>query len=301
LVRTRRIFALLGPSYGGHGMGFSLFHNWQIIISFTALLFVLIGMAVSLRTKSLPALAITAFTFVYSVYYLVFVSVVAPWYCIPLAAVAIMAAGIGLDAALRDCFATPWRTVVAYALVTAFLFSLAVYAPASFRDEKRIQAFVEDGVRKQIGLYLAAHMGPHQTIGCEPLGYIGYYSRHVIYDFPGLCNWKAAQYFHHHPLKPDPTGGYTFRRKMLMTSMINMLAHFRPDYIVLRPEEYQTAVDNHQDWLLAEYQQVAVFRVSDEDRAQLLFPKDNIDLEYHVFERRSDVPRSSPAASARQN
>ncbi len=203
LLRTRRIFALLGPSYGGHGMGFSLFADWQMMIFLTVLVFVLIGMAATLRSKLLPALAVTLFTFVYSVYYLVFVSVVAPWYCIPLAAVAILAAGIGFDAALKECFATRLRSVVGYALVIAYLTSLAFYAPASFRDEKRIQAFVEDGVRKQVGIYLASHMGPHQTIGCEPLGYIGYYSRHVIYDFPGLCNREAAQYFHAHPLKAD--------------------------------------------------------------------------------------------------
>ncbi len=272
-------------------MGFSLFHSAHVMIFVTMLLFVLIGMAMTLRSKVLPGLALTLFVFVYSVYYLVFVSVVAPWYCIPLAGAAVMAAGIGLDSALKECFTARWRSVVGYALVVAYLGSLAVYAPASFRDERNIQTFVEDGVRKQIGLYLASVLKPGQTIGCEPLGYIGYYSRHVVYDFPGLCNWEVTRNFHAHPLRAESTG-YTFRRKALMSSMIGMLAHFRPDYIVLRPEEYQTAVDNRQDWLLNEYQQVAVFRVPEEQRLQLLFPKDNLDLEYHVFKRMSSAGSS---------
>ncbi len=291
LIRTRRIFALLGPAYGGHGMGFSLFHSAHVMIFFTMLLFVLVGMVTTLRSKILPGLALSSFVFVYSVYYLVFVSVVAPWYCIPLAGAAVMAAGIGLDSALKECFTARWRSVVGYVLAVAYLGSLAVYAPASFRDERNIQTFVEDGVRKQIGLYLAGVLKPGQTIGCEPLGYIGYYSRHVVYDFPGLCNWEVTRYFHAHPLRAESTG-YTFRRKALMSSMIGMFAYFRPDYIVLRPEEYQTAVDNRQDWLLNEYQEVAVFRVPEEQRLQLLFPKDNLDLEYHVFKRMSSVGSS---------
>jgi hypothetical protein len=205
-----------------------------------------------------------------------------------LAAVAILAAGIGLNAALKECFAPRWQSVAGYVLVVAYLASLAVYAPASFRDEKKIQAFVEDGVRKQIGIYLAGVLKPGQTIGAEPLGYIGYYSRHVVYDFPGLCNRDVTRYFHAHPQKTESTG-YTFRRKALMSSMIGMFGHFRPDYIVLRPEEYQTAIDDRQDWLLSEYQEVAVFRVPEEQRSQLLFPGDNLDLEYHVFKRRSDI------------
>jgi hypothetical protein len=292
LLRTRRIFSLLGPSYGGHGMGFSMFHNAEALIFITVLVFVLIGLVAALRRRSLPGLAIALFVLVYSAYYLWSVSVIAPWYCIPLAAVAILAAGIGLNAALNDIFVPRWQTAAGYVLVFAYLGTLAIHAPASFRDEKNIQAFVEDGVRKQIGIYLASVLAPGQTIGAEPLGYIGYYSRHEIYDFPGLCNWKVTEYFHHHPLQAESGGGYTFRRKALMSSMIGMFGHFRPDYIVLRPEEYQTAVDNKEAWFFDEYQQVAVFRVPDDKREELLFPRDNLDLEYHVFKRASSAQSS---------
>ena len=75
-----------------------------------------------------------------------------------------------------------------YAVAAAYLASLAAIVPATFRGEKNVQAFVEDGVRKKIGLYLAGVMRPEQSIGCEPLGYIGYYSRHVMYAHPGMCN-----------------------------------------------------------------------------------------------------------------
>lgn len=274
---TLLIFGNLGPAYDGNG-GVS-FIGLGGLICFPVLLFVLLGIVWS--RKDIPSLAIAAFVLVYSLY-LFLVGQVFPWYCVPLAAVAMLAAGIGLDALLKGCLAERWRLILGYALAVAYLALFAAVAAVTFRGEKNVQTFVEDGVRKQVGLYLAHVMRPGQTVGSESLGYFGYYSRHVVFDYPGLCNLQVVQFLHEHP-----------RKRHLQ----DMLAYFHPDYIVLRPIEYQVGLKEGHSWLLSDYQQVADFRIPDEKRSQLLFPESNIDLEYYVLKRRSyplEVYSASP-------
>ncbi len=56
--------------------------------------------------------------------------------------------------------------------------------------ESRIQQReIEDGNRKQIGLWLREHAkSPHDTVFLESLGYIGYFSQLKMLDFPGLSS-----------------------------------------------------------------------------------------------------------------
>src|ERR1019366_6543533 len=124
----------------------------------------------------------------------------------------------------------------------------------------------------QVGLYLAGVTRPSETIGSESLGYVGYYSRRVVYDYPGLRNRQVVRFEREH----------TTKHKLL-----DMLAYFHPDYIVLRPAEYLRGLKQGQSWLLTDYQQVASFRVPEEKRSQLLFPEGNIDLEFYVLKRGS--------------
>jgi hypothetical protein len=270
--RVRQIFATLGTVYWGNGGSTVFFLPFGGLICFAVLLFVLVGMAVAGSRKDLLTLAIAGFVLVYSLYYLFLMGVVFPWYCVPLAAVAMLAGGIGLDILLKDCFAERWRPIPAYALTIAYLASLVAVAAVTFRGEKNVQAFVEDGVRKQVGLYLAGVTRPSETIGSESLGYVGYYSRRVVYDYPGLCNRQVVRFEREHPTKHK---------------LLDMLAYFHPDYIVLRPAEYLRGLKQGQSWLLTDYQQVASFRVPEEKRSQLLFPEGNIDLEFYVLKRGS--------------
>jgi len=270
LGRTLKIFATLGPVYEGNGATLS-YLTFGIPISFFMTLFVVLGIAVAVTRKGLPLIAIAGFALVYFLYFLL-IGHVFPWYCVPLVAVAVIIAGIGLDALLRDCFAERWRAILGYALAVAYLGSFVAVTAETFRAERNVQVFVEDGVRKQAGLYLAGVMRPDETVGSEPLGYVGYYSRHVVFDYPGLCNRQVVRFFRDHPTK---------------RSLIDMLAYFRPDYIVLRPFEYLSGLNNGHSWLSSDYQQVAVFRIPDDKRALLLFPEGNIDLEFYVLKRKS--------------
>ncbi len=274
--RIRYMAAILGPAYGGNGTGYSFFAlDPDGLISCIVLLFVVFGVATALRGKPLPALAIACFVLVYSLYYLFPVAVVALWYCIPLAAVAVLAAGIGLNAALNVYFAGRWRSIAGYIVAATYLASLAITAPQAFRGEKNVQLYVEDGVRKAIGMYLAAVMRPGETIGCEPLGYIGYYSRHVVFAFPGMCNRQVVQFLRDHPQGRN---------------LLDMLDYFHPDYVVLRPNEYELGLRTGRSWLVSDYEKIATFQTSEDGRAQLLFPHDNLDVEFYMLRRTSIVP-----------
>ena len=269
--RLLYIFAILGPAYGGNGTGYAYFSfDPHGTISCVVLLFAVIGALAALRSKSLPAVAIAGFFLAYSAYYLFLVGVIALWYCIPLAAIAVLTAAIGLNAILAILFTGHARAVVGYALAAAYLAALVAVMPATFTGERNVQRFVEDGVRKQVGLYIAGATRPDQTVGCEPLGYIGYYSRRVMIAYPGMCNRDVVRFVHQHPQRRN---------------LIDMLDYFRPDYIALRPLEYRIALRRGNTWIVSDYERVADFRVPDEQRAQLLFPEGNLDTEFYVFKR----------------
>jgi len=269
--RTHYIFAILGPAYGGNGTGFSLFaFDPHGVISGIILLFVLVGIASAMRRRLLPALAIAGFVLVYSVYYVFLVPGVAAWYCVPLAAAAVLAAGMGVNATVNACLPKRWRSIAGYSIAAVYLASLAVIVPATFRGEREVQALVEEGVREKIGLYLASVMSTGQTVGCESLGYFGYYSRHVVFDYPGLANWQVTRFVHEHPTKRD---------------LLDMLAYFRPDYLVLRPDEYETGLRMRSGWL-TEYGDAIVFQVPEAERSRLLFPASSADLKFYVLKRK---------------
>jgi hypothetical protein len=107
---------------------------------------------------------------------------------------------------------------------------------------------VEDGVRKRIGLYLNAMMKPEQTLGCEPLGYVGYYSRRTVYDYPGMGSKKVTDFLRSHPDQRNMNG---------------VFKHFRPDYLLLRPWEYdmiRKAADGN--WIDQDYELERAFEVA---------------------------------------
>jgi len=279
ISRAHYIFAVLGPTYGGNGTGFAWFSfDPYGLISCFVLLFAIVGIAAALHNKALPAIGIAGFVLLYSIYYLFLVGVVALWYCIPLAAITVLAAGIGLDATLSLLpRGTPAR-IVGYTVAMAYLASLAVIMPETFNGERNVQRLVEDGVRKQTGLYLAEVMRPDQTIGCEPLGYIGYYSRRVVFAYPGMCNLDVVRFIHRHPGRRN---------------LWDMLDYFRPDYIALRPAEFRRGLRRGDSWLVSDYERVADFRVPEEQRSQLLFPNDNLDTEFYVLRRTTPTSRTT--------
>ena len=74
--------------------------------------------------------------------------------------------------------------------------------------------------------------------------------------------------------------------------LLDMLEAFRPDYLVLRPDEIRLAETAGDGWLGKEYEVVRAFRVPEVQVRQMLFPEANVDLEYVVFGRKpAGLPR----------
>jgi hypothetical protein len=271
VARIHYLFSPLGPAFGGNGVGCSFLPIDPMGLTCLIVLgFVIRGAILALCRKDIFGIAVTCFILVYSLYYLFMMVAIFLWYIVPLAAVAMLIAGLGFDSALKALVAARWRSIVGYALAGAYLAILAAVAPIALRGEKNIQTIVEDGVRKPVGVFLGNVMGPGETIGAEPLGYFGYYSRRVVFDYPGLCNWQVVRFMREHPDK---------------RTLLDMLAYFQPDYIALRPNEYAMG-RSRQDGLLNNYELVKKFAVPEASKRQLLFADRNVDLEFYVLRLR---------------
>lgn len=70
--------------------------------------------------------------------------------------------------------------VVAFALHVPFELAFRAQLPA-------------EPVLQQVGEYLGEHVAPGEAVSAEPAGYIGFYSRATLYDYPGLTSKVALR------------------------------------------------------------------------------------------------------------
>ena len=267
---TVAVFRPVGPSFGGHGTGFivpfsgSLIGNALSWFPYVTVCLILLAICFILLQRRKELLPIALFILVYACYYVFFTPVVFPWYIIPLAAVSIIVCAYGIDSAI-DLFINPrFQTYFLAFIAAIFLISTVIVIPKFFKTDRQIQQYVENDVRKEIGLYLSTVMGKDQSIGCEALGYIGYYSRRTVYDYPGLCNPEVVEYLR--TLEPSER------------SLYSVLGHFRPDYLVLRDFEFEMFKKSGgaDPWVLRDYQVVRWFE------ADLVKTKDIFGIEHNI-------------------
>ena len=83
------------------------------------------------------------------------------------------------------------------------------------------QNIIENGNRKEIGLWLKDHATPNDTVFLEPLGYIGFYSQLKMLDFPGLSSQEVL----------------SARKKLQTDRYAKLINELRPNWLVLRPRE----------------------------------------------------------------
>ena len=275
------VFQPLGPSFGGHGHHFRvLVHDGGWISQIMTLLALLSAAAVVVRRQWawLPPIL---FVVVYAIYYVFLVPGVFSWYVIPYVAVVILLSVRGISAAANLLSGRALRTVVLTLLTVAYLFPFIAYLPKTFTTEKRIQQDIENQVRRKVGEYLGQVMGKDQSVGCEPLGYVAYYSRRTVYDWPGLANREVVEYSKNHRARKD--------RKLMP-----MLDYFRPDFLVLRYSEY---TDNAcEKWIEENYKIINSFEVDPHKTADIFEIKDNVDLGFFVLAKKKlpDGPGINP-------
>ncbi len=131
-------------------------------------------------------------------------------------------------------------------LTTALILSasLTVWSAHRFRIQQQL---IEEGNRKQIGLWLSRQAASQlETVFLEPLGYIGFYSQLRMLDYPGIGS-------------PDIV---RVRRKLRSDRGRDLIRELKPDWVVLRQEEVETIRASDPDLLTISYQMVRIFDVS---------------------------------------
>lgn len=256
----------LGPSYAGNGSGYyPLFDNG--IISYLVAALVAFGGVMTVVDRKKPLFVPLAFVVIYTLYYVFFVAGVFGWYVVPLSAANVLIAGYGLIrlAELIGGRAPALAVIPASAYATCFV----AVTPMTAQGERDVQKFVEAPVRRQMGEYLAKIMKDGERIGLEPLGYVGYYSRNRVLDYPGLVNPEVVELNHEKGAQ----------------GLCGMLAHFEPEYVALRPHECRD------DSWLGEYRKIGDFQAHPKVGTMLMADK-NIDLHFVLYQR-SDLPPPS--------
>jgi hypothetical protein len=154
------------------------------------------------------------------VYHLI-VPAIFPWYLPPLAVCGVVALVRGLFTLARAAFP---HGRVAVALPSVSLAGIvacsAVIAGLASYQAKVRQEVIETDNRIAIGQWLKSRVRPDQRVYLEPLGYIGYFSRARMLDYPGLVSPQVVK----------------LRREGYM-DFFSPVFFLSPEWIVMRPSE----------------------------------------------------------------
>ncbi len=267
---AEHLHLLLGPTFGGHGAGIHIFFTNGPESPIANLMFgfaVLGGLAILIRRRWElwpPA----AWVVVYSLYYVFLVPTIFTWYKVPFALMLLLVSVWGIAAVSSFL---PWsrlRKGLLSVFALAYVGVFAAVLPLTFQTERQIQAYIENPVRKAAGLYLAEHMKPDEAVGCEPLGYISYYSRGNVYDWPGLASRKVVAWSRKHP----------------DGNLEKMLKALRPEYLFIRDLEYLYWFEDT-TWINEDYHVVAVFQVDPKVSDRIRWIDRNIDTSFRLFKK----------------
>lgn len=140
------------------------------------------------------------------------------WYVPPVAALSVIVIAAGVDRV-----ATAVESRRAWALALSFAFAVPLVSTVGL--EAAVQRDIEDAVRMQVGEYLRDEVPAGDPVAMEAAGYFGFYSRAIVYDYPGLTSRVALA-----AVRATPSG----RR-----SAASMMARLAAPWIVVRPSEYE--------------------------------------------------------------
>jgi hypothetical protein len=142
------------------------------------------------------------------------------------------------------------------------------------------QREIEEGTRKQIGLWLRQHAAsPADTVFLEPLGYIGFFSQLKMLDTPGLCAREVV----------------AAEKKLQTTSLAKVIPELQPDWLVLRPAEADPIRQATPGLLTEAYSAVKVFDASDRVASYRWLPGRG----YLLFDQKFIVFRRNNQSSAK--
>jgi hypothetical protein len=145
-----------------------------------------------------------------------------PWYSPPWLILAALALALTVDhvAGIATRTGRAWlASTLRVAVGSVVCLQVLVLAAATWQMRVQ-QRIVENGVRREIGLWLRREAAPGDIVFMECLGYIGYFSQLKTYDFPGLSSPEVVR-----------TVRAGARR------YTEVIAALRPNWLVLRPHE----------------------------------------------------------------
>lgn len=263
------LFQPLGPCFGGQGNGFRPLWADHGAIGGAMMILAIIGAFAILIRRQWALAPVLAFLSIYGIYYVFFVAVIFGWYVVPFAAMALLLSVRGIQT-IGAILQTPRLRVSALSIIAAaYVLCFVIVLPKTFATEKRIQEDVENPVRHKMGFFLGRIMDKDQTVGCEPLGYVAYYSRRTVYDWPGLASRKVVEYSRTHPQ------GRT---------LMGMLEFLKPDFVALRYSEYRDSYE--QTWIDADYRIIASFEAPRGTIQDIYGIEQNVDTGFLVLAKR---------------
>lgn len=114
------------------------------------------------------------------------------------------------------------------------------------RMSKAEQVFVDDGNRREIGLWLKENSSPGDSLFMECLGYLGYFSELKTYDFPGMSSPEVVA-----------------ASKKVGLGWADLIRELKPTWLALRPLEMERIARSAPGLLDREYREARVFDVSE--------------------------------------
>jgi hypothetical protein len=260
----------------------ALFGGWPAAIGIagriTAMVLSVVWVVPGLRTETKAA----SFTLLGSHFYLSYnFTAPFPWYlCLPALLGFVTLSGLLAQAisAPRKIAVLATAEVLKFFLVVASLTVVLGGAWLTMQSAKQLklqQAIIENGTRREIGLWLREHAAPSDTVLLEPLGYIGYFSGLKTYDVPGLSSREVVE---------------VERRFGMVWGAI--AAELHPDWLVLRPDEIKLITQSHPHLLEEQYERTREFNVRDQVERLAVYGRGYLkfDSVFTVFRRRSNSP-----------
>lgn len=147
------------------------------------------------------------------------------WYQPPFLALCAILAGAGITAMRRR------YAVIGAALAVGLGLAFSMHLPWSVPLDRTTQMQIEDGVRQAAGEFLSTAVSPGEAVTAEAAGYLGWYGRVELWDYPGLTS--------SHGLAATRSLPRSQRR------LSEVIAVLRPEWLVLRPHELEDLARVH--------------------------------------------------------
>lgn len=270
MVLAEQLHVMLGPTFCGHGAGMHVFfaNGPESPIGNLMFAFAVLGALAILLRRQWTLWPVAACVVLYSLYYVYLVPVIFGWYKVPYLAALLFLSVRGIQAASGWLKERP-RGVLLTGFTAAYLGLFISVLPVTFLTERQIQQYIENPVRKAAGLFLKDRMKPDEAVGCEPLGYMAYYSRGNVYDWPGLASRTVVQWSRTHPGQ---------------RCLENMLKDLRPEYLFLRDIEVLYWFKDTA-WLKTGYHPIAIFAIAPEHAKRIRWLDRNIDTRFRIYKK----------------